>query len=93
MFIATSSGKNFKIGEFKQRIDSIERKLISDGQIPYPSLIKSKIRNTKIKKREETYKDVHFLYMFKVYEEWCRENMKKEYRKTILTQVKYIKQY
>ena len=85
--------KNIKIGEFKQRIDSIERKLISDGQIPYPSLIKSKIRNTKIKKREETYKDVHFLYMFKVYEEWCRENMKKEYRKTILTQVKYIKQY
>tara|TARA_Y100000741_G_scaffold355450_1_gene330871 strand:- start:497 stop:2137 length:1641 start_codon:yes stop_codon:yes gene_type:complete len=85
--------KNSEISQFKENIDKIERDILREGEIPYPSMIKSKLRGKKVRKRRETYKEVHFLYMFRLYEDWCKENMKPEYRKTILTQVKYIKEY
>ena len=34
--------KNIRIGEFKENIDTIERDIIKEGDIPYPSLVKSK---------------------------------------------------
>lgn len=85
--------KNIEIGQLKENIDTIERDIVREGDIPYPSLVKSKYRGKKIQKRKETYKDVHFLYMYKLYEEWCVENLTPAYKTTMITQIKFVKQF
>lgn len=85
--------KNILIKQFEQKINNIVLNIEKEWEQPLTTIVKSKIKQIKIKKREKSYKDVHFLYMFQKYEDYVIDELPHSYRKTLLTQIKYIKEY
>ena len=56
-------------------------------------IVKSELRKKKINIRKNTYSEVHFLYLTDEFELYVKENYKPSYKRTILTQLKHIKDF
>lgn len=76
--------------ELTSIVDKLQRR---DELEPLPNLVKSVLRKKKINKRRKTYSEVNFLYMFDKFEKYVTENYKPSYKRTILTQIKHIKDF
>ena len=86
--------KNRILKQKERELKSIVDKLQSREEVePLPALVKGVLRNKKIERRRKTYSEVNFLYMFQQFEEYVIENYKPSYKRTILTQIKHIKEF
>lgn len=76
--------------ELTSIVDKLQRR---DELEPLPTLVKSVLRKKKIEKRRKTYSEVNFLFMFDKFENYVTDNYKPSYKRTILTQIKHIKEF
>jgi integrase len=86
--------KNNILKQKERELKNIIFKLESRDEVePLPTLVKGVIRQKRVDRRRKTYSKVHFLYLFSEFEKYVTENYKPSYKRTILTQVKYIKEF
>lgn len=86
--------KNLLLKQKERELEKIiSRIVINDEVEPIPTFVKSVLRKKKVEKRRKTYSEVNFLYMFDQFEKYVLSTYKPEYKKTIHTQIKYIKEF
>jgi len=91
-----SKEKNLKIKQKLSEVNNLVIQLEKEDKIPSIDLVKSHLREMKIKKVRESLKEVHFLTLFELYEKWVNSDLfpnRKSYVKTINPSIKDIKTY
>ena len=86
--------KNMVLKQKERELKDIVFNLQSKDEVePLPTLVKGVLRQKRVERRKKTYSEVHFLYLIEEFEKYVTENYKPSYKRTILTQVKHIKEF
>ena len=86
--------KNMVLKQKERELKNIVFNLQSKDEVePLPTLVKGVLRQKRVERRKKTYSEVHFLYLIEEFEKYVTENYKPSYKRTILTQVKHIKEF
>jgi integrase len=86
--------KNLLLKQKERELQQIIGNLkVKEDIEPLPKIVKSVLKKKRVERRKRTYSEVNFLYMFQLFETYVKENYKPSYKTTILTQIKYIREF
>lgn len=91
-----SRDKNLKIKQKLIEVRNVVERIEKDGLIPDVDLVKSFLRENKILKVKKTMKQIHFLVLFEMFEDWVNSDSfpnRKSYVSTLNPPIKDIKQF
>ena len=88
--------KNLKIKQKLIEVRNITEKLEKEGLIPSIELVKSHLRENKVQKVRKSLKQIHFLVLFELFEDWVNSDSfpnRISYVRTLNPPIKDVKKY